>query len=160
MEKIRLCKHPNILSVHRCFCIRNYMWIVTPFMNKGSLYRILNIVRDSKQTPSVQGLSVNSLQSFHSQENIVCYVMHEVLKGLAYIHSSNFVHLYLLYLHFIAEISKQRIFSSTPTDPSVFPILASSPLPTPPNVTLLLDSSELPAGWLPKWSAEAPSHLP
>ncbi|CBK21189.2 uncharacterized protein [Blastocystis hominis] len=83
MEKIRLCKHPNVLPLNCCFCVRNFMWIVTPFMKKGSLYRILNIVRDSKQNPAVQGLS----------ENIICYVIHEVLKGLIYIHSSSYLHL-------------------------------------------------------------------
>ena len=65
IEKIRLCKHPNVLPLNCCFCVRNFMWIVTPFMKKGSLYRILNIVRDSKQTPAVQGLSVRFLQDFH-----------------------------------------------------------------------------------------------
>lgn len=66
IEKVKLCRHPNVLSLNCCFCVRNYMWIVMPFMKKGSLYRILNIVRDSKQSPSVQGLSVGFIIFVHS----------------------------------------------------------------------------------------------
>ena len=87
-------------------------------------------------------------------------MIHEVLKGLIYIHSSSYLHLFQFYFHSTLETSKQPIFSSIPTDPSVSPTSASFPPPTPPNVTPLTDSSERPAGWLPKWSATVSSLHP
>lgn len=87
-------------------------------------------------------------------------MIHEVLKGLIYIHSSSYLHLFQFYFHSTLETSKQPISSSIPTDPSVSPTSASFHPPTPPNVTPLTDSSERPAGWLPKWSATVSSLHP
>ena len=42
---MKLCKHENVLQLHAAFTVmeEEELWLVTPFMNKGS---VLHIIRD------------------------------------------------------------------------------------------------------------------
>ena len=40
---MKLCKHENVLQLHAAFNVMEELWLVMPFMNKGS---VLDIIRD------------------------------------------------------------------------------------------------------------------
>ena len=43
---MKLCKHKNVLELHAAFNVMEELWLVMPFMNKGS---VLDIIRDRVQ---------------------------------------------------------------------------------------------------------------
>ena len=43
VETMKLCKHDNVLQLHAAFNVMEELWLVMPFMNKGS---VLDIIRD------------------------------------------------------------------------------------------------------------------
>jgi serine/threonine-protein kinase OSR1/STK39 len=36
VKTMRLCRHPNVLSMHTSFVVDTELWIVMPFMAKGA----------------------------------------------------------------------------------------------------------------------------
>ena len=58
---MKLCNHPNIIQCHCCFCVNDHLWIVTPFMSKGSLLRILQYLKQLGKLDGGEGLPVGVL---------------------------------------------------------------------------------------------------
>ena len=42
---MRLCRHPNVLSLFCCFTAGDELWLVTPLMDKGSCYNVLKTLK-------------------------------------------------------------------------------------------------------------------
>lgn len=57
---MKLCSCDNLLVCHCCFNVNSSLWIVTPFMAKGSFLRILQCMRKSGITKEGEGFDVNS----------------------------------------------------------------------------------------------------
>ena len=55
---MRLCQHPNILPCFSCFCDATSLWIVTPFVEKGSLLGILQFLRSTDRIHPGEGFQV------------------------------------------------------------------------------------------------------
>ncbi len=55
---MRLCSSSNVLSCHCCFNVNASLWIVTPFMSKGSLLRVLQYLRKTGKIKEGQGFDV------------------------------------------------------------------------------------------------------
>ena len=53
---MKLCNHVNVLHCYCCFCVQDQLWIVSPFMEKGSLLRILQVLQDTHHI--TEGLDV------------------------------------------------------------------------------------------------------
>ncbi|KAK8820984.1 protein kinase [Blastocystis sp. ATCC 50177/Nand II] len=79
---MRLCSSDNVLSCHCCFNVNASLWIVTPFMSKGSLLRVLQYLRKTGRIKEGQGLD----------EPIVAYIIQQTAFGLQYLHDSNLLH--------------------------------------------------------------------
>lgn len=90
---LRLCDDSHVLPCYCCFCVGQYLWLVTPFMEKGSLLRILNIIRGNKDSSLVQGFSVCLFLLLHVKESVTSYLVHEIAAALAYLHNSSLLHL-------------------------------------------------------------------
>lgn len=60
---MKLCNHPNVIKCHCCFCVNDQLWIVTPFMSKGSLLRILQYLRHEGRLVGGEGLPVEPHRS-------------------------------------------------------------------------------------------------
>lgn len=83
VQLMRLSLHPNILPCHTAFLssspTSNLLWVVSPFMNKGSAVHALQYVRRRKEVRL-------------SMEKHIWYILRETLQGLQYIHESGQIH--------------------------------------------------------------------
>lgn len=79
---MKLCDHPNVLSCHCCFNVNDELWIVLPYMAKGSFLRILQHLRKDKKLQDGCGF----------EEDVVAIIIRETAKGLKYLHDSNLLH--------------------------------------------------------------------
>lgn len=55
---MKLCNHPNVLRCYCCFCVQDQLWIISPFMAKGSLLRILQYLKKNGHIAQDEGLEV------------------------------------------------------------------------------------------------------
>ena len=55
---MKLCACDNLLVCYCCFNVNSSLWIVTPFMAKGSFLRVLQCMRKSGLTKEGEGFSV------------------------------------------------------------------------------------------------------
>jgi serine/threonine protein kinase len=77
VQSMRLCLHPNILFCHTAFLVQTQLWVVTPFMNKGSSVSCLQQARRSLK---------------QSLEPHILYILQQTLLGLQYIHDNGQIH--------------------------------------------------------------------
>ena len=59
VSSMKLCNHVNVLHCYCCFCVQDQLWIISPFMEKGSLLRILHF----QFFPTVDGWFILQLLS-------------------------------------------------------------------------------------------------
>lgn len=57
---MKMCNHPNVLRCYCCFCVQDRLWIVSPFMAKGSLLRVLRYLKKYENNGIDEGLDVGS----------------------------------------------------------------------------------------------------
>lgn len=62
---MKMCNHPNVLCRYCCFCVQDHLWIVTPFMEKGSLLRILQYQMEQGKVDADEGLDVGYRFPYH-----------------------------------------------------------------------------------------------
>ena len=55
---MKLCSSENLLVCYCCFNVNSSLWIVTPFMAKGSFLRILQCMRKLGITKEGEGFDV------------------------------------------------------------------------------------------------------
>mmetsp|Transcript_3634 Transcript_3634/g.5537 ORF Transcript_3634/g.5537 Transcript_3634/m.5537 type:complete len:462 (-) Transcript_3634:113-1498(-) len=83
VQLMRLSLHPNILPCFTAFlsssASSNLLWVVSPFMNKGSAVQALQYVRRRKD------ININ-------MEKHIWYILRETLQGLQYIHENGQIH--------------------------------------------------------------------
>ena len=78
---MKLNRHDNVLSLHCCFVVGSELWLVMPFMDKGSCcYAMKKLAEKRKAEVGLGG------------ERVVAFVLHQVLQGLAYIHENAQIH--------------------------------------------------------------------
>ena len=61
VNSMKLCNHVNVLHCYCCFCVQDQLWIISPFMEKGSLLRILQVLQQNHRI--TEGLDVTKLRS-------------------------------------------------------------------------------------------------
>mmetsp|Transcript_4373 Transcript_4373/g.4837 ORF Transcript_4373/g.4837 Transcript_4373/m.4837 type:complete len:512 (-) Transcript_4373:288-1823(-) len=77
VQLMRLSLHPNILTCHTAFLSNKDLWVVTPFMDKGSAVQTLQYARRMRK---------------QTLEKHIWYILQETLKGLQYIHDNGQIH--------------------------------------------------------------------
>jgi serine/threonine-protein kinase OSR1/STK39 len=82
VRAMKLNRHLNVLALHCCFMVGPELWLVMPFMDKGSCYYAMRKLAEKKRRADA-GLS---------SEAVVAFVLHQVLQGLAYIHENTQIH--------------------------------------------------------------------
>ncbi len=97
VQLMRLSLHPNILYCHTAFLEQTQLWVVTPFMNKGSSVSCLSQARRSlhiryKQQKQQQGQSSTATTRKVSLEPHILYILQQTLLGLQYIHDNGQIH--------------------------------------------------------------------
>lgn len=109
VQLMRLSLHPNILYCHTAFLEQTQLWVVTPFMNKGSSVSCLLQARRSlkirykklTQQQQEQGQSTTTTtptreELLHppkvSLEPHILYILQQTLLGLQYIHDNGQIH--------------------------------------------------------------------
>ncbi|KAF9613173.1 hypothetical protein IFM89_005944 [Coptis chinensis] len=75
-QLMRLVEHPNVVKAHCSFVNEHDLWVVMPFMDGGSCLHIL-------KAAYTEGFK---------EEAIIATVLHEVLKGLEYLHQIGQIH--------------------------------------------------------------------
>lgn len=58
VTSMKSCRHPNLLELYCCFSVGRTLWIVTPYMDKGSFLRIMYSESDNKDIKYMKGLKV------------------------------------------------------------------------------------------------------
>jgi len=76
IEIISSSAHQNIVKYIDCFHMGQELWVVMEYMSAGSLYDIIKLYD----------------QGFSFSEADICYITHEILVALAYLHSLHRVH--------------------------------------------------------------------
>lgn len=79
VQTMRLAEDPNILHCFCSFVHSDQLWLVTELMDKGSCVRVMKL---SRSTGLGEGMS----------EECAKYIIHEVLKGLIYLHNQGQIH--------------------------------------------------------------------
>ncbi|KAK8814391.1 hypothetical protein WA158_008253 [Blastocystis sp. Blastoise] len=82
VSAMKSCDHPNILPLYCCFNAFRELWIVTPYMDKGSFLRIIMHLKNHRMIAQHEGLA----------ETYVAIILKEVAKGLAYLHDHGIIH--------------------------------------------------------------------
>jgi len=85
VETMKLCKHENVLQLHAAFNVMEELWLVMPFMNKGS---VLDIIRD-RVHKITKSKSKNELPLTEADVQIF---IRATCEGLNYLHSHGWVH--------------------------------------------------------------------
>lgn len=70
-----MSKHKNIVADYISFVDMQYLWIVMPLIDSGSVYDVMKTVRPSND-PGI------------SDEAIIATILKETLEGLHYLHSN------------------------------------------------------------------------
>lgn len=61
VSSMKLCHHQNVITCYCCFCEEDELWIISPFMSKGSLLRVLQYLRSVHELENNEGLPVRIL---------------------------------------------------------------------------------------------------
>jgi len=69
---LSFCKHPNIVKYYRSYKCDDELWAIMEYMEGGTLNQ--------------------AVKNYSFQEGQVAYVAREMLRGIEYLHSENFVH--------------------------------------------------------------------
>eukprot|EP01125_Pyxidicula_operculata_P005358 TRINITY_DN191_c1_g2_i1.p1 TRINITY_DN191_c1_g2~~TRINITY_DN191_c1_g2_i1.p1 ORF type:complete len:302 (+),score=51.40 TRINITY_DN191_c1_g2_i1:2274-3179(+) len=77
LQVMKECKHPKIVSMLDCFWIKTKVWVVTEFMNGGSLFDVIDESKDS---------------GVYLKERHIAYICKEILLGLIYLHGMGYIH--------------------------------------------------------------------
>ena len=75
IQIMSICRHPNLLPIHKSFINTSHLWIITPIQNGGSCLDLLKL-----QFPS--GIDEVSCAT----------IMRQVLQGLMYLHNNDLIH--------------------------------------------------------------------
>eukprot|EP01059_Diplonema_ambulator_P032148 TRINITY_DN6160_c0_g1_i2.p2 TRINITY_DN6160_c0_g1~~TRINITY_DN6160_c0_g1_i2.p2 ORF type:complete len:425 (+),score=132.01 TRINITY_DN6160_c0_g1_i2:395-1669(+) len=73
VSMLKCCTHPNIIDYYACHRKENTLWIAMELMNGGKLTDVID-------------------SGYKFNENEIAFVMHEVLKGLHYLHKTKRMH--------------------------------------------------------------------
>ncbi|XP_069471578.1 STE20-related kinase adapter protein beta isoform X2 [Ambystoma mexicanum] len=68
-------RHPNILTFSNVFTTGSHLWVIAPFKAYGSAGQLL-------RTCFPEGMS----------ETLIAHILHEAVKGLNYLHKSDYIH--------------------------------------------------------------------
>ena len=82
VTSMKSCRHPNLLELYCCFSVGRTLWIVTPYMDKGSFLRIMYSESDNKDIKYMKGL----------KEEYVATIIKQVALGLQVLHNSAIIH--------------------------------------------------------------------
>lgn len=74
-----MSKHKNIVAEYTSFVDLQYLWIVMPLIDSGSVYDVMKTVRPSND-PGI------------SDEAVIATILKETLEGLHYLHSNGQIH--------------------------------------------------------------------
>ncbi|KAK9791184.1 hypothetical protein WJX73_010684 [Symbiochloris irregularis] len=75
IDMLRECQHPNIVRYLGSWQARNALWIVMEYCGGGSVSDLITVAKD-----------------MHLEEDLVAYLVSEILAGLTYLHSIGKVH--------------------------------------------------------------------
>mmetsp|Transcript_3949 Transcript_3949/g.6599 ORF Transcript_3949/g.6599 Transcript_3949/m.6599 type:complete len:454 (-) Transcript_3949:244-1605(-) len=93
VQLMRLSLHPNILPCHTAFLAQTQLWVVTPFMNKGSAVHGLQEARRKLKRQHTQKVAAGrEASTLLSLEPHILYILHQTLLGLQYIHDNGQIH--------------------------------------------------------------------
>jgi serine/threonine-protein kinase OSR1/STK39 len=92
VQLMRLSLHPNILPCLTAFLAQTQLWVVTPFMNKGSAVHCLQQARRRLKRRHQQASGGNYETSLLSLEPHILYILQQTLLGLQYIHDNGQIH--------------------------------------------------------------------
>lgn len=79
VQTMRLAEDPNILHCFCSFVHHDQLWLITELMDKGSCVRVMRI---AGSLGLGEGMS----------EECLSYILHEVVKGLTYLHNQGQIH--------------------------------------------------------------------
>ncbi len=79
---MKLCNHPNVLPCYAAFAVKATLWVVTPLMGKGSCLHIMRELKKLGLAADGEGL----------KEDWAWVILHEVVKGLDYLHKAGWIH--------------------------------------------------------------------
>eukprot|EP00835_Amoeboradix_gromovi_P001447 NODE_66_length_23959_cov_0.323009.p2 type:complete len:442 gc:universal NODE_66_length_23959_cov_0.323009:13521-14846(+) len=75
IQIMSLCRHPNLLPIHKSFINEQHLWVITPVQNGGSCLDLLTL-----QFPT-------------GVDEISCAtIMRQCLQGLLYLHNNDLIH--------------------------------------------------------------------
>lgn len=72
MAMLKFCSHPNILKLMDVVFVKDNLWMITEFMDGGSMYALSRC---------------NCLTEKH-----IAFIAREMLRGISYLHSENLIH--------------------------------------------------------------------
>jgi len=87
---VKKCKHKNIMDILESFCHQNFIYIVMPFMNIGSLENLIQMRKSAI-------LDQNRLEPLLPEEplfkqNWIGAIFSEICQGIHYLHKNNLIH--------------------------------------------------------------------
>ena len=99
LEKLKKLKHPNIVIFYQTIKKESYYYFITEYINGGSLSNCLEKYRKKYKRPF--------------SEEIIQYLMKQIVNALVYIHGSNIIHRDLksenIMINFKSEEDKQNL---------------------------------------------------
>jgi len=85
VQAMRLSLHDNVLPCFTAFVSDVNLWLVTPLMQKGSSLHLLQAARRTARKQQENA-------TIPHMEQHICYILHQALVGLQYIHSQGQIH--------------------------------------------------------------------
>lgn len=79
---MKMCKHPNVLPCYCCFSEGAQLWVVMPFMDRGSCFHLLTSLKTSGRIKDGEGIP----------EALIAIILREALQGLMYLHDNAHIH--------------------------------------------------------------------
>lgn len=79
---MKMCNHPNVLPCYCCFSDNAQLWVVMPFMDRGSAFHTLTQLKSSGTIKDGEGIP----------EDLIAIILREALQGLEYLHDNAHIH--------------------------------------------------------------------
>jgi serine/threonine-protein kinase OSR1/STK39 len=76
---MKLCRHKNVLPLYTSFNVKRELWLVMPYMDKGSMHEAMRQLKKAGKCAELN-------------EEWIAAVLKEVCQGLVYLHKSGWVH--------------------------------------------------------------------